>query len=156
MLKDKLRKNVKVYGPYIRKQDGRKHVIVYWFEEDKRQTVSYPKWLMEQKLDRFLTENETVDHIDRDFTNNDLDNLQILSRHEHAALDVIRRKTINVQCVECNTKFEIEGSTIYTRHKAGPFCSRQCSGKYGSDLQHGRATKLPKSNLKKEYYQRIK
>src|SRR5580704_15869782 len=56
VLQDKLRPNVLVHGPYLRK-DGRKHVVLYWRENDarRRQTISYPKWLMEQHVGRTLT-----------------------------------------------------------------------------------------------------
>ena len=41
----------KVYGPYIRKEDNRSHVIII-FPDDIRLTVSYPRYLMELKLVR--------------------------------------------------------------------------------------------------------
>jgi len=41
------------------------------------------RWLMEQKLGRKLETWEEVHHIDRDATNNRLDNLVVLVRKEH-------------------------------------------------------------------------
>ena len=67
---------MKVYGPYTRK-DGRQHVVLY--ESGVPKTVSYPKFLLEQKLGRSLNADETCDHIDNDYTNNDVSNLQVLS-----------------------------------------------------------------------------
>lgn len=72
----------KIHGPYTRK-DGRQHVIVVWLDGSK-QTVSYPKYLMEVELDRFLTEEENVDHVNEDFIDNRLENLQILTRSENS------------------------------------------------------------------------
>lgn len=74
---------MKIYGPYTRK-DGRQHIVLYDFEKGLRKTMSYPKYLLEQKLGRELLPNETCDHIDNDFTNNSLDNLQVLTREENA------------------------------------------------------------------------
>ena len=37
---------MKIYGPYTRKEDNRQHVII--IDGEKRRTVSYPKFLMEQ------------------------------------------------------------------------------------------------------------
>jgi hypothetical protein len=54
----------KVHGPYTRQQDGRQHVVVVFVDLSKK-TISYPKYLMEQKLGRELDPDlETIDHID--------------------------------------------------------------------------------------------
>lgn len=73
--------NCKTLGPYIRK-DNRKIIIIKI--EGKWKTLSYPKFLMEKHLGRFLTDSETVDHINADFTDDRIENLQILSRSENA------------------------------------------------------------------------
>lgn len=41
----------KIYGPYLRK-DGRQHLVIV--EDNKKYTISYPKWLMENHLKRKL------------------------------------------------------------------------------------------------------
>ncbi len=68
---------MRIYGPYKRK-DGRKHVVII-YEDGTRQTKSYPRLMMEQHLGRGLTKEETVDHINNDFTDDRIENLQILS-----------------------------------------------------------------------------
>jgi hypothetical protein len=76
-LVDTVRPGSRVYGPYLRK-DGRKHVVIRCPAGQSR-TVSYPKWLMEQKLGRELDPDlETVDHVDGNFLNNSTENFQIL------------------------------------------------------------------------------
>jgi len=77
--------NYKIYGPYTRK-DGRQHIVAYKNNEE-RITISYPKFLVESFLQRYLTKYETIDHIDCDFTNNNIENLQILDKRIHAKLD---------------------------------------------------------------------
>ena len=85
----------KVYGPYTR-SDGRKHVVLVSHNEDgsikKKITVSYPKYLMEKKLNRYLVDDETVDHINEDKTFDEHHNLQILPRAENARKSAIGNK----------------------------------------------------------------
>ena len=134
----------KVYGPYDKK-NGRQIVIVQ-DEEGKRRTISYPKFLMEQRLGRELDPNkETVDHIDRDFKNNDPLNLRIIERSQHLKEDVKRRKPAELLCEVCNEKFIKNASYIYTNRKdgkAGPFCSRKCAGTYTMDVRQGKREPL--------------
>lgn len=128
---------MKVYGPYIRK-DGRQHVILY--ENGKRSTVSYPKYLLETKLGRKLLHNETCDHIDGNPLNNSLDNLQLLSKSDnirkHAALQPAEFGTFT--CPICLCSFTKRMNNIKANRKQGkrgPYCSRSCAGKAGRVAQ---------------------
>lgn len=151
---DVLRPGIRVYGPYLRK-DGRKHVILY--DGKHRQTMSYPKWLTEQRLGRFLREGETVDHDDRNPTNDDPLNLIVRGRSVHARLDVRRVQKIIGRCVWCGTPTLQSPSVVRDHHKrgcAGPFCSRRCSGLYGAELQNRRVSRLPvQAAVCSSYYQ---
>lgn len=125
-------------GPYSQK-NGRLQATLVFLDGTKR-TISYPKYLIELHLGRYLLDNETVDHIDGNFLNNDISNLQVLDRKEHCRLDVIRNKDIKVNCTYCNKFFTIKGSKLHTRNRkdrnsSGYFCSRSCSGKYGAEIQ---------------------
>lgn len=95
-----------VYGPYKR-SDGRQHVILYDPETRKRKTVSYPKYLLEQKLGRELEHDETADHVDEDFTNDDLNNLQVLSRAKNAKKSMIASygEKQEIECKFCHKLF---------------------------------------------------
>ena len=46
----------------------------------------YHRWIMEQELGRELRQDEVVHHIDGDKRNNDVSNLQVMTRSEHARL----------------------------------------------------------------------
>jgi hypothetical protein len=128
--------NDKMLGPYTREEDGRKYMKRYndCFGENGT-TVSYPKYLMEIKLGRYLEEHETVDHIDRDFTNDDTANLRILSHSKHAKEDAIHRCAESFMCQICNKTFTLTGKKLHNasankwRNRCGPFCSRKCAGK---------------------------
>ena len=49
--------------------------------------VSYARWLMEKELGRKLDPNEVVYHIDGDSYNNEIDNLEVITRAELARLN---------------------------------------------------------------------
>ena len=128
---------MKVYGPYTRK-DGRQHVIL--IENDCRKTMSYPKYLLEQKLGRSLLPTETCDHINGDYTDNRLENLQLLSRSDnirkHAALSP--REFGTFTCPVCNCSFTKPMNNVRgnrKKGKRGPYCSRSCAGKAGRVAQ---------------------
>lgn len=138
-------RDCKIYGPY-QGRDKRFRVVAVYLDGTKR-TISYPKYLMEIKINRYLKDHETVDHLDTDVTNNSYENLVIKDRSLHISEDVKRYKNKTFICPECNTFFVLSGSklnnAINNRRKgrAGPFCSRICSGKYGKNIQTG-GTKL--------------
>lgn len=130
---------IKIYGPYTRK-DNRQHIILYDTETKTRKTMSYPRYLMEQYLGRALESDEEVDHIDRDCTNNDIDNLQILRHGEHQSLDAVRVKSLELICDWCGSMF-IRNVRFHKhnkkQNKRGAFCSRKCAGSYGKHIQLG-------------------
>lgn len=150
--------NVYVTGPYTN-GDGRRYVRYVYRNSKKQKLTLYSRYLMEQKLGRYLDGDETVDHIDRNKNNDSIENLQILSSKEHFALDVKRVKDIELKCVWCSKKVIRAASDLSSKHKqgmSGPFCSNSCSGKYGSDIQNERTNRLPpQPNVpieEREYY----
>jgi hypothetical protein len=144
----------KVYGPYIRKKDGRKHVVVYYIDSTHR-TISYPRHIMEQHLGRELEFIEEVDHIDRDHTNNSIDNLQIVGRYKHRQLDALRAFKEKYTCPICKKEFYRSSNRVRhasKQNKSGPFCSKVCSGRYGSLVQYDEIPKLDTQPYKESRY----
>lgn len=131
---------MKVYGPYLRK-DGRMHVILYDKETKKRTTQSYPRYLMENYLGRKLLESEHVDHINNDFTDNRIENLQLLTQTENNKKSAKKKEMISFICPICKKESIKEKRFVrwnnLVNKKAGPFCSKSCAGKWSSDKQYG-------------------
>ncbi len=124
---------MRIYGPYLRK-DGRKHVVII-HDDGTRQTKSYPRLLMEQYLGRELLEEETVDHINEDFTDDRIENLQLLTREENSAKAMIDKpaKIYEFICPNCGKeswKFLRDVKANRSKGKKGPYCSRICAGKH--------------------------
>ena len=123
-----------VYGPYTRK-DGRKHVVLIKHNNGsivERKTVSYPKYLVEIQLNRYLTTDETVDHIDGNFENNDLPNLRVVPRSLHALSHTSSREVVTKKCFICGTFFVSNNSNRVT-------CgSKSCAGACAHILGHNK------------------
>lgn len=147
----KLYENKKIYGPYLAK-DSRLRIIVV--ENDRKTTVSYPKYLMELSLNRYLTKTETVQHLDGNPLNNDLSNLIVLGKSEHAKMDAKRVNDVVLTCQWCKKEFLVKGSFIHNRLRkdrhSNSFCSKECSGQYGKSIQLG-FPKLNKIEIERIY-----
>lgn len=136
-----------VYGPYER-DDGRKHVIIYNFNKGIRRTVSYPKYLMEQRLGRKLKPNETVHHKNEDFSDDSPENLEVKTRADHSRLHAIKYSEFKiVKCKVCGKKYKLnrtqQSDHFRNRNRnrsKGYFCSKSCIGKYGKlkQMESGR------------------
>ena len=146
-----------VYGPY-KKDNGRQFVIVR--DENETRTVSYPKWLMEQKLGRRLDpDKETVHHLDGNHSNNDENNLEIIPRKEHSANDTRRVKQVQFKCDMCGKDFERSPRLVRDKSRKGAvgiFCGRSCSGRHNRLRQLNQLDILPEAQpyIESEYYKR--
>ena len=91
-----------IYGPY-----GSKRQIVVLVSPGHRTTMSYARYLMSLHMGRELTDNEEVDHIDDDCTNDVIENLQILTpaqnREKQNRLR-LQRSIVTLTCPECGNE----------------------------------------------------
>ena len=90
-------------GYVVTNKENRKTVILVNNKND-RSSTQYARYLMAVELGRFLTEHETVDHIDNDKTNDSLDNLQILSRSENN-IKQFKKPDAILSCPVCKNTF---------------------------------------------------
>lgn len=130
----------KIRGPYLRK-DGRLHLVIF-DTNNRKTTLSYPKYLMEIKLNRYLNKDETVHHKDKNPLNNNIENLEILLRSDHTRKHSLKYiNNIEVICTYCGKKIILtpkqQRSRMQNRNrnKGGIFCNKSCSGKYGKLIQ---------------------
>ena len=121
-------------------KDNRLRVYV----RETGKTISYPKYLMEKEIGRQLLAEEDVHHKDRNPLNNDLSNLRIMTRSKHMIEHLRKFQDTIAICGWCGKEFVWTGKqqeTFYSNrrnhgHKTEvPFCSRECSGKYGRQQQ---------------------
>jgi transcription elongation factor Elf1 len=131
-----------IVGHPIICKDGRYRIFVKHTDGSKT-VMSYPKYLIEVHLGRYLTDDETVDHIDVNPLNNDISNLRVMTRACHSSIHSVRLTPTQFVCPICNKEFVLEGARLSyciqnrNRGKAGPFCSKSCAGKYGAYVQSG-------------------
>ncbi len=150
---EKIYEKIKMYGPYLSKLDNRLRLV--YRKNGRKTTISYPKYLMEISLNRYLTETETVQHLDGNPLNNDLSNLIVLNRTEHGKIDAKRVKDVIFTCQWCKKEFLVKGSTLHSRlrkdRQSNSFCSKSCVGKYGVSIQKG-GPKFNRIELERKYY----
>jgi len=114
---------------YLRESpDKRKRIDLFNSNED-RTTISYSRYLMSVHVGRFLNDDEEVDHIDEDCTNDDINNLQILSTEEHrkknSKSNSTGRTVTELKCEYCGKDFIRENRSIRKTNYIS--CSRRCS-----------------------------
>lgn len=125
-----------IYGPYVRSSDGRKIVDV--IINGKKTTKLYARFLYEQHHDVEIPKHLTIDHIDGDPLNDAIENLQVMGRLENSKKYHAEHppEMVEVICPTCNNS--VQKLARQVRHnqgrqnKAGPFCSRQCAGRFNA------------------------
>lgn len=120
----------------VTNSENRRTVILYNSPADKSST-QYARYLLAIKLGRYLTDQETVDHIDGDKTNDSLENLQILSKEDNINKSI---KKLNFECIcpICGKAFVIPRSSVSGKvarakiYNGTRCCSRECGYKQTS------------------------
>ena len=86
------------------------------------------RYVMAKHLNRLLLSDEAVHHKDEDRTNNNLDNLELLSLEEHGRLhkEVIHGPPKIIVCHHCNKEFKCPASRIDKAKTGKLFCSANC------------------------------
>ena len=133
-------------GYIVINPEGRRNVVLFNSQID-RSTVSFARYLMSVKLGRFLTDQEEVDHIDNNKTNDDPNNLQILTpeqnreKREKHYLNNVQQK-FDLECPNCGKSFTLTeremGGRITQIQKNNSigliYCSTNCARIFNSLL----------------------
>jgi hypothetical protein len=103
------------------------------YSDGRIKMVGYHKYIYELEHGRVI-EGMMVHHKDENKSNNDISNLELKFRSEHASLHMIGReaKIGTYECTCCKKIFKRNIRQV--RHnqeiqlKKGPYCSRKCNG----------------------------
>lgn len=128
----------RVYGPYWQKPKGNsipRQIVIIIFANGVRKTTSYARFLLEQQLGRWLTGDEQADHKDNDPINDDVVNVQILSRNANVLkyTEAHPAEIGTYTCPWCSEQFTKRISVVHgnrSQGKVGPFCGKSCAGSY--------------------------
>jgi hypothetical protein len=115
------------HGYLRQRKDGRRVVDLFNSNKD-RTTTAYARYLLGVKHNRILEDWEEADHRDDDFTNDCIDNLQILESVAHrrkSAQNRGGRTIVSLICPVCGITFEREKRQVKVAY---PKCSRHCNG----------------------------
>jgi len=80
--------------------------------------ILYHRHRMSVKLNRWINKNELVHHKDENKLNNNLDNLEVITRKNHILLHVVNPLK-DIICIGCKKLF-------HPRDHNRQFCSRMC------------------------------
>lgn len=112
--------------------EGRKTITLYNSHKN-RSSTQYARYLLSVSLKRYLTKEEQVDHIDNDKTNDNINNLQILSLKENVSKSN-KKPDVYLICPVCYITFKRTLKQLRgQKHKLKDnkvCCSRTCGGKY--------------------------
>lgn len=129
-------------GYLLTNPENRQNVCLV--NDSARTTISYSRYLICIKLGYMLSNEYEVDHIDNDKTNDDINNLQVLTKQQNIEKENLRYLTYNqvrcgYHCAYCELPFivtEREKKMKIKQSKTGlAFCSREC-GRHVTELKH--------------------
>lgn len=137
---------IKLEGPYsdiykygrliLHKRSNRLHISLYNSEFDKL-FISYSRYLYTVITNTMIPEGYEVDHIDNDFTNDNADNLQLLSRKEnykkyrkHYTKNIQKNFYIELTCNNCKKQFSKQKKRVEKENFTNQYCCKQCETEY--------------------------
>lgn len=129
---------------YLQIHDNNRKYICLFNSDNDRTLISYARYLMGVKLGYEVPSQYEVDHIDNDKTNDDINNLQLLTQEQN----LIKQQwhyiehiqvCYGVECNWCGTHFLLTERQVKMKLAAGVndiFCSRRCAAYfYGNSLR---------------------
>lgn len=129
----------KVLGPFGATTLRRKKVEIINDQGISKQT-NYSRYLMEVHLGRILAADEEVHHIDENYFNDSIENLEVISKIEHVRHHKTLDREETFTCSWCLTRFTLRDQrySIYLWNKKntpkynGPFCCQSHANSYSN------------------------
>ena len=120
---------IKLFMKIYNRGNGYQYIILHDHPfSDKRGRISYHRYLMEQKIGRYLLPSEVVHHKDGNKENNRKSNLIITERSKHTKHHKSTGRTFKeFNCRNCGRLFKREKKNIRVEK---PFCSKKCVGAF--------------------------
>lgn len=122
-------KSIWKYG-YLRINRENRKALDLFNSNENRTTISYARYLMCVKLGYILSSEFEVDHIDNDKTNDDVNNLQVLTINEHKEKTAKQKADgilyIECICAGCNKSFSRSRRIIESNKSDNDYCSLPC------------------------------
>lgn len=118
-------------GPYVN-NEGRRIIFVINPKTNKRQCISYARYLMAEHLGELIDDDMTVDHINNNCLDDRIENFQLLSRIDNARKSIKPEEMYYFDCPICKKPTFRPMSQVkhnWKNGKQGPYCSRRCAGK---------------------------
>jgi hypothetical protein len=115
-------------GYLVKDKKGRMdiHLIKELKRGGKRKCIAYAKYLWMSFNKKDVPEGYQVDHINNDFTDDRIENLQILSQLDNIQKSKKEAEMVSLVCPVCGKTFKMPKRNM--PFKNNPTCSRRCGG----------------------------
>lgn len=116
---------------YVVVNPEKRRTLILVRHDGTKTSTQYARYLISTNVGRFLNKNETVDHIDGDKQNDDIENLQILSLSENIR-KTHKKPDVFITCPVCKENFSRTRTQLRGKLKKAfdnkLCCSRKCGG----------------------------
>lgn len=136
----------KAYGPYLSKSENRKVVVLVPNGDNglaRKTSISYARFIYSCSIGKPVEDRFEVDHIDGSKLNDDISNLQLLSKNDNIRKSHPGSSSIvELECPICKESFLIRrGNThlIPSRKGNSTCCSKACANKKTSQTLKARS-----------------
>ena len=116
------KKGVKAVYVGINKEPRRVATLIY--TNGEKHSMSYAKYVYTSYYECDVAEGDQVDHIDKNKMNDDISNLQVISRKLNSNKSKMIKEFVELECPVCHEKFLFEKRNLSTH--PNPCCSKKC------------------------------